>query len=231
MHQKSDHLNNSTVGFEYYNKQLIKYLNLHAKLQSSYVLNRQKYVEVLQALPKEETFVQIHKQTIDLIARQGYTQLQVKKMRSELEEKIAILEEGFNRISQISEGQRSTQGRLDADQMRVKAVIDSLATQMNEQFDTTKEDMLNKLISHVESMKDEEGDYIGTDKDADQRKIEVKLREHIQEKLRDSHSKIEEQLGSDDIIDYILVIALSFVAIGGVYFWRKVKTQEKQYIL
>lgn len=63
--------------------------------------------------------------------------------------------------------------------MRVKAVIDSLATQMNEQFDTTKEDMLNKLISHVESMKDEEGDYIGTDKDADQRKIEVKLREHI----------------------------------------------------
>ena len=61
--------------------------------------------------------------------------------------------------------------------------------------------------------------------------MEQALREHIHDKIRENHKRIVQQLGDDDIVDYILVVVLSMVAFGGVYFWMKVKKQEKQYIL
>ena len=39
-------------------------------------------------------------------------------------------------------------------------------------------------------MKDEEGDYIGVDKDSEEKNLESALREHIQDKLRENHRRI-----------------------------------------
>ena len=47
--------------------------------------------------------------------------------------------------------------------------------------------------------------------------MEQALREHIHDKIRENHKRIVQQLGDDDIVDYILVVVLSMVAFGGVY--------------
>lgn len=61
--------------------------------------------------------------------------------------------------------------------------------------------------------------------------LERELSKHIKEKINISHEKIVAQLGEDDIIDYLLMLILLSVAGVGLYMWRKVKQQEKQYIL
>jgi hypothetical protein len=50
---------------------------------------------------------------------------------------------------------------------------------------------------------------------------------HIRDKLEESHKKIKEHLGEDDLVDYILVFVLTLIALGGFMLWRNVKEQEK----
>jgi len=61
--------------------------------------------------------------------------------------------------------------------------------------------------------------------------LEASLAAHIQQKIKLSHEKMEQQLGEDDIVDYLLVGILLAVAGVGFYMWRKVKQQEKTYLL
>ena len=49
----------------------------------------------------------------------------------------------------------------------MKAVLDGVHRQIQEQFDISKDDLLTQLINHVKGLKDEEGDYIGVDKESE----------------------------------------------------------------
>ena len=72
---------------------------------------------------------------------------------------------------------------------------------------------------------------VPTQSDFEEEDVEVQLEKVINRMMDSSKDRVSYTLQTDDYIDYIIVVALVIVAVGGFLMWRKLQEQKQKILL
>ncbi|CDW73613.1 UNKNOWN [Stylonychia lemnae] len=225
LHAKAGHFSSLNKTKQGYNIQIIRYNNIFTRLMANFILNKESQLEILGSLPKDITVLQMTNTLMEQSAK--LLQLEVVYNYS-----WALINKKMN----ILDNQKQIQQRNDklerfgVEQQKIEGALVDVASTLIAFENQMKKDKLTAMIEQRRQTIEERSQTGEIDYEALHR-IEKSLYKHINEKIERSHGDIKNQLGQDDLMDYVLMIVLLGVAVVGFQMWRKLKEQEKSYIL
>eukprot|EP00347_Sterkiella_histriomuscorum_P007835 403347383 len=225
IHKKGDHFNSTNKTKQMYNIQLLRYNNIFTRLMTSFILNQDKQLELMSALPKDVTLIQIQSNLLEANGRLGQIENLFSQNMQHINRKVQLLE-------RAQQDQKLTEklDRLQTESKKIEEALMNVKTPIVSFMESMQGDRLSDMIEKRRQTI-EERSQTGEIDEENMHNIEHSLMEHMKQKIEQSHRIIQGQLKEDDLLDYILVFMLVGVAVVGYFMWNKVKEQQKTFLL